>query len=61
MAIGFWLLFALLNVRPAALSTLNPPPVSLPAQAQAVTLTVAQAFKVALDLWEVAQEGERIE
>ncbi|KAG7259644.1 hypothetical protein CRUP_021933 [Coryphaenoides rupestris] len=24
--------------------------------AQAVTLTVAQAFKVALDLWEVAQE-----
>lgn len=27
-------------------------------QAQAVTLTVAQAFKVALDLWEVAQEGE---
>lgn len=26
-------------------------------QAQAVTLTVAQAFKVALDLWEVAQEG----
>lgn len=30
-------------------------------QAQAVTLTVAQAFKVALDLWEVAQEGEFIE
>ena len=29
-----------------------------PPQAQAVTLTVAQAFKVALDLWEVAQEGE---
>lgn len=28
------------------------------AQAQAVTLTVAQAFKVALDLWEMAQEGE---
>lgn len=27
-------------------------------QAQAVTLTVAQAFKVALDLWEIAQEGE---
>ncbi|XP_030201955.1 low density lipoprotein receptor adapter protein 1 isoform X1 [Gadus morhua] len=26
--------------------------------AQAVTLTVAQAFKVALDLWEVAQEGK---
>lgn len=26
-------------------------------QAQAVTLTVAQAFKVALDLWEIAQEG----
>uniref|UniRef100_A0A3Q3MZ29 Si:dkey-71h2.2 n=1 Tax=Mastacembelus armatus TaxID=205130 RepID=A0A3Q3MZ29_9TELE len=26
--------------------------------AQAVTLTVAQAFKVALDLWEIAQEGE---
>uniref|UniRef100_A0A3Q3AMQ0 Si:dkey-71h2.2 n=1 Tax=Kryptolebias marmoratus TaxID=37003 RepID=A0A3Q3AMQ0_KRYMA len=25
--------------------------------AQAVTLTVAQAFKVALDLWEIAQEG----
>ncbi|MGH0151745.1 UNVERIFIED_CONTAM: hypothetical protein FKN15_001672 [Acipenser sinensis] len=25
--------------------------------AQAVTLTVAQAFKVALDLWETAQEG----
>lgn len=32
-----------------------------PAQAQAVTLTVAQAFKVALDLWEIAQEGEFIE
>lgn len=30
-------------------------------QAQAVTLTVAQAFKVALDLWELAQEGEFIE
>lgn len=30
-------------------------------QAQAVTLTVAQAFKVALDLWEVAQEGEFVE
>lgn len=29
-------------------------------QAQAVTLTVAQAFKVALDLWEIAQEGESI-
>lgn len=28
-----------------------------PVQAQAVTLTVAQAFKVALDLWEIAQEG----
>lgn len=27
-------------------------------QAQAVTLTVAQAFKVALDLWEIAQEGK---
>ncbi|XP_062858577.1 low density lipoprotein receptor adapter protein 1 [Trichomycterus rosablanca] len=27
--------------------------------AQAVTLTVAQAFKVALDLWEVAQEGNK--
>lgn len=27
-------------------------------QAQAVTLTVAQAFKVALDMWEIAQEGE---
>lgn len=26
-------------------------------QAQAVTLTVAQAFEVALDLWEVAQDG----
>ncbi|XP_030261083.1 low density lipoprotein receptor adapter protein 1 [Sparus aurata] len=26
--------------------------------AQAVTLTVAQAFKVALDLWEIAQEGK---
>uniref|UniRef100_A0AAY4AYP5 PID domain-containing protein n=1 Tax=Denticeps clupeoides TaxID=299321 RepID=A0AAY4AYP5_9TELE len=26
--------------------------------AQAVTLTVAQAFKVALDQWEIAQEGE---
>ncbi|XP_058612771.1 low density lipoprotein receptor adapter protein 1 isoform X4 [Onychostoma macrolepis] len=26
--------------------------------AQAVTLTVAQAFKVALDLWEIAQEEE---
>jgi len=23
-----------------------------------VTLTVAQAFKVALDMWEIAQEGE---
>lgn len=31
-----------------------------PAQAQAVTLTVAQAFKVALDHWEMAQEGEFI-
>lgn len=31
---------------------------SPPLQAQAVTLTVAQAFKVALDLWEIAQEGE---
>lgn len=31
---------------------------SFHAQAQAVTLTVAQAFKVALDLWENAQEGE---
>lgn len=30
------------------------------AQAQAVTLTVAQAFKVALDLWEIAQEGESV-
>lgn len=29
-------------------------------QAQAVTLTVAQAFKVALDLWEIAQEGESV-
>lgn len=29
-----------------------------PLQAQAVTLTVAQAFKIALDLWEIAQEGE---
>lgn len=29
-------------------------------QAQAVTLTVAQAFKVALDLWEVAQEGKTL-
>lgn len=27
-------------------------------QAQAVTLTVAQAFKVALDMWEIAQEGK---
>ncbi|KAA0708742.1 Low density lipoprotein receptor adapter protein 1 [Triplophysa tibetana] len=27
-------------------------------QAQAVTLTVAQAFKLALDLWEIAQEEE---
>ncbi|XP_026197113.1 low density lipoprotein receptor adapter protein 1 isoform X3 [Anabas testudineus] len=26
--------------------------------AQAVTLTVAQAFKIALDLWEIAQEGK---
>ncbi|KAF7690237.1 low density lipoprotein receptor adapter protein 1 isoform X3 [Silurus meridionalis] len=26
--------------------------------AQAVTLTVAQAFKVALDFWEIAQEGK---
>uniref|UniRef100_A0A3B4FH55 Low density lipoprotein receptor adapter protein 1-like n=1 Tax=Pundamilia nyererei TaxID=303518 RepID=A0A3B4FH55_9CICH len=28
--------------------------------AQAVTLTVAQAFKVALDLWEIAQEEEKL-
>uniref|UniRef100_A0A8C7YDY2 Si:dkey-71h2.2 n=1 Tax=Oryzias sinensis TaxID=183150 RepID=A0A8C7YDY2_9TELE len=27
--------------------------------AQAVTLTVAQAFKVALDLWEIAQESKK--
>lgn len=33
------------------------PSPSVVSQAQAVTLTVAQAFKVALDLWEVAQEG----
>lgn len=33
---------------------------SFPVQAQAVTLTVAQAFKVALDLWEVAQEGQSV-
>lgn len=32
--------------------------VTCPPQAQAVTLTVAQAFKVALDMWEIAQEGE---
>lgn len=32
-----------------------------PLQAQAVTLTVAQAFKVALDLWEIAQEGKNRE
>ncbi|KAE8605750.1 hypothetical protein XENTR_v10015309 [Xenopus tropicalis] len=32
-------------------------PLCLP-QAQAVTLTVAQAFKVALDLWESAHEGK---
>lgn len=25
-----------------------------------MTLTVAQAFKVALDLWEIAQEGESV-
>ncbi len=34
------------------------PPLFFSPQAQAVTLTVAQAFKVALDLWEIAQEGE---
>lgn len=36
-------------------------PLFVSVQAQAVTLTVAQAFKVALDLWEIAQEGEFIE
>lgn len=40
---------------------LLPPLAVFGAQAQAVTLTVAQAFKVALDLWEIAQEGEFIE
>lgn len=28
-------------------------------QAQAVTLTVAQAFQMALDLWEAAHAGRR--
>ena len=37
------------------------PPFFSSLQAQAVTLTVAQAFKVALDLWEIAQEGESTE
>lgn len=36
-------------------------PLLVSVQAQAVTLTVAQAFKVALDLWEIAQEGEFVE
>lgn len=36
-------------------------PLFFSVQAQAVTLTVAQAFKVALDLWEIAQEGELTE
>lgn len=34
------------------------PPLSC-TQAQAVTLTVAQAFQMALDLWEAAHAGKR--
>lgn len=38
---------------------LCPSPPSLPVfQAQAVTLTVAQAFKVAFEFWQVSKEGE---
>lgn len=29
-----------------------------PLQAQAVTLTVAQAFKIAFEFWQAAKEGE---
>lgn len=36
-----------------------PLPTPLPVfQAQAVTLTVAQAFKVAFEFWQVSKEGE---
>lgn len=36
-----------------------PIPPSFPVfQAQAVTLTVAQAFKVAFEFWQVSKEGE---
>lgn len=38
---------------------LHPSPPSFPVfQAQAVTLTVAQAFKVAFEFWQVSKEGE---
>lgn len=30
----------------------------LSSQAQAVTLTVAQAFKIAFEFWQAAKEGE---
>lgn len=30
---------------------------SVPQQAQAVTLTVAQAFRVAFEFWQAAKEG----
>lgn len=40
-------------------NTAPPPLNSLPVfQAQAVTLTVAQAFKVAFEFWQVSKEGE---
>lgn len=39
--------------------TLHPSPPPFPVfQAQAVTLTVAQAFKVAFEFWQVSKEGE---
>lgn len=39
--------------------TVHTPPTPLPVfQAQAVTLTVAQAFKVAFEFWQVSKEGE---
>lgn len=38
---------------------LHLPPTPFPVfQAQAVTLTVAQAFKVAFEFWQVSKEGE---
>lgn len=40
-------------------NTAPSPELSLPVfQAQAVTLTVAQAFKVAFEFWQVSKEGE---